>query len=87
MEKYLIINIYFFVILIFGEIIKKKYDFFNKYTSLDLYLYGVLYLTILIIILSSLNLLNKFHLIVTFCILLYSSFNFKRILQIDLFNL
>ena len=86
MEKYFIINLYFFVILIFGEIIKKKYDFFNKYTSLDLYLYGVLYLTILIIILSSLNLLNKFHLIVTFCILLYSSFNFKRILQIDLFN-
>jgi hypothetical protein len=86
MEKYLIINLYFFIILIFGEIIKKKYKLLDKYTSLDLYLYGVLYLTVLIIIFSSLNLLDKFHLIVTFILFFYLSFNFKKILQIDSFN-
>lgn len=86
MEVFLIINFYFFLGLIFCEILKKKYIFFEKFSILDLYLYLILYSTVFIIFFSVISFLEKFHIFLLTTILIFLILNLKEIFNINISN-
>ncbi len=86
MEIFLILNIYFILGLVLCEILKKKFFIFKTFSTLDLYLYIILYSTVSVIIFSALNLLDKFHVFLMITILTFFVFNFKKIFTINISN-
>ena len=86
MEVFLILNFYFFLNLIFCEICKKKYVFLKIFSILDLYLYLILYSTVLIICFSVIGFLEKFHIFLVSAILIFLILNFKKIFKINISN-
>ena len=86
MEVFLILNFYFFLGLIFCEICKKKYVFLKIFSILDLYLYLILYSTVLIICFSVIGFLEKFHIFLVSAILIFLILNFKKFFKINISN-
>ena len=86
METFLILNVYFVIIVSICDILKKKNTILKDHTLLELYLYFVLYSTVLIILLAGIDFINKFHLIVIISALIYLLINYDKILKINFLN-
>ena len=78
MEIILILNLYFIISLTLCDILKKKY-FFKEYSILDIYLYLILYTVVLLTIFSAFDLINEFHSFLIILIIIFFSFNFKKL--------